>query len=301
MARRRLADGVQLVREFVGIQDAAAAALGHAVILRQAARPALEDLRLERRAERCAGAELHAEAREIEAAELRQIHDALILHWHEHRVRRAMLLRQLQELQRVELRHQHDGAAARQRREEAHQRRVRVQRRGADRDRGPVIARERRAVHVRPAHAMRLHDSLGTAGRARRVDDVERRIGIDVHGPRLRIRGREPAAHRDRHTPQRPRATAWPSSAAAIGSSRNRIFAPQSDSIVANASGVDEGASGATATPARSAPRNIAPYSTHDAAQIEMTSPACTPSRCNEAATRSINWSSSPYVSTRAS
>ncbi len=85
-----------------------------------------------------------------------------------------------------------------------------------------------------------------------------------------------------------------PSSAAAIGASRNRILAPQSASIVANASGVDDGASGATATPARKAPRKIAPYSTHEAAQIEMASPACTPSRCNEAATRSINWSSMP-------
>jgi hypothetical protein len=64
-----------------------------------------------------------------------------------------------------------------------------------------------------------------------------------------------------------------PSSAASIVASRNRIFAPQSASIVTNASGVDDGASGATATPARSAPRKIAPYSTHEAPQMEMTSP----------------------------
>jgi hypothetical protein len=203
VAGRGLADRVQLVREFVRMEDAAAAALGHAVVLGQAARPALENIRLEYRRERRAGAELHAEALQVEAVEVRQIHDALVLHGHEHRVRRSVPLCQLQEFQGIELRHQHDGAAHRQRRKETHERRVRIQRSRADRDSGAVVARQRRTMHVRPTHAMRLHDALRRPGRARGVDDVERRTGVDLHRPRLRVLRREPIAHRDRNAPQR--------------------------------------------------------------------------------------------------
>ena len=163
-----------------------------------------------------------------------------------------------------------------QRREETHQRRVRIQRRRADRHAVAVVAASRRATHVRPAHAMRLHDALRRAGRARRVDDVERRAGIDrAPAAAAQPAGASQSQHRHRRCRRSARAATrcTVERSAATGSSRNRIFAPQSASIVAKASGVDDGASGATATPARSAPRKIAPYSTHDAAQIAMTSP----------------------------
>ena len=60
VARGRLADRVQLVRVLVRVEDAGAAAFGHAVELDQAAGPALQHVGLERGGERRAGAELHA-------------------------------------------------------------------------------------------------------------------------------------------------------------------------------------------------------------------------------------------------
>ena len=41
----------------------------------------------------------------------------------------------------------------------------------------------------------------------------------------------------------------------------NRIFAPESFTIAAKSCGVEDGAKGATATPARNAPRKVATYS----------------------------------------
>src|SRR5476649_2649591 len=60
--------------------------------------------------------------------------------------------------------------------------------------------------------------------------------------------------------------------AAAVVSSMNRIFAPESFTIAAKSCGVEDGAKGATATPARNAPRKIATYSIELSAQIEITS-----------------------------
>src|SRR3954467_2050459 len=57
--------------------------------------------------------------------------------------------------------------------------------------------------------------------------------------------------------------------AAAVASSMNRIFAPESFTIAAKSCGVEDGAKGATATPARNAPRKVATYSIELEAQIE--------------------------------
>src|ERR1044072_5166911 len=56
--------------------------------------------------------------------------------------------------------------------------------------------------------------------------------------------------------------------AAAVASSMNRIFAPESFTIAAKSCGVEDGAKGATATPARNAPRKVATYSIELKAQI---------------------------------
>ena len=128
VARRGWPTVCSLSGMLVGAQDAGAAAFGHAVVLDQAARPALEHVGLERGGERRAGAELHAEARQVVAIEVGQVHHALVLHRHEHRVGGAVPLGELREARGVELRHQHDGAAERERREEADERRVRVER-----------------------------------------------------------------------------------------------------------------------------------------------------------------------------
>jgi hypothetical protein len=87
----------------------------------------------------------------------------------------------------------------------------------------------------------------------------------------------------------------------ATDSSRNSNLARLSANMVARLSALDEGASGATAAPARRAPRNTAAYSMHDGAQIAIDSPQATASRWSEAATRSINASSSPKLSVRSS
>src|SRR5262245_44747983 len=57
--------------------------------------------------------------------------------------------------------------------------------------------------------------------------------------------------------------------------SRKRILASQSATNAATVVAVDDGASGATATPARSAPRKTAPYAIEVLAQIAMVSPCC--------------------------
>ena len=47
-----------------------------------------------------------------------------------------------------------------------------------------------------PAHAVRLDDALGRAGRSGRIDDVEGLFGIEVDGRRPRAGGREPSIER---------------------------------------------------------------------------------------------------------
>src|SRR3954468_15475309 len=49
--------------------------------------------------------------------------------------------------------------------------------------------------------------------------------------------------------------------AATAAASMNSTLAPESLTIAAKSAGVEDGAIGATATPARSAPRNVAAYS----------------------------------------
>ena len=77
---------------------------------------------------------------------------------------------QAKEFAGVELRHQHRRAAMRQRRQEYDERGVRVEGRRDDRHRAPVG----NAGELSPPHAMGLNDAFGRAGRAGRVDDVER-------------------------------------------------------------------------------------------------------------------------------
>ena len=49
---------------------------------------------------------------------------------------------------------------------------------------------------VHPAHRVRLHDALGRAGGARRIDDVERPLGLHLDPARARTRRREPVLQR---------------------------------------------------------------------------------------------------------
>ena len=120
----------------------AAAAFGHAVELDQPARPAREHVGLERRGEGRAGAELHAEAttgrscRTRAAAMMRWYCTGTSIVW-----RDAMPLGQRAGTRAASnFGHQHHGAAPGQRRQEAHQRGVRVQRRGEQRDRVGAVA-----------------------------------------------------------------------------------------------------------------------------------------------------------------
>ena len=151
---------------------------------------------------------------------------------------------------RVEFLHQRDRAAAGQRREEADERRVGIERRRQHRRRRAVVAEGIGALHMRPAHAMRLHDALGHAGRAGGIDDVERVGRID----RRRRCGFAPsgASQSAKCIP-----TSEPSSAmrtvfaspaffrlSAVDASRNRSRAPQSATMPSSCSGVDDGASG---------------------------------------------------------
>ena len=114
VVRRRLADGVELVGMEMGRQDAGAAAFGQAVVLGEAAGPALQHVGLDVCRERRAGRQLHDEAREVVAVEIRHGHDPPVLHRHQHGVGGAVPFRQLQKAIRVEFLHQ-DGGARRSR------------------------------------------------------------------------------------------------------------------------------------------------------------------------------------------
>src|SRR5437868_12564290 len=107
---------------------------------------------------------------------------------------------------------------------------------------------------------------------------------------RGRVPGGASQAPKGRPQPRSSRETRNGASAAgpiadAVVSSMNRIFAPESFTIAAKSCGVDDGASGATATPARNAPRNVATYSIPLSAQTEITSRGFNPSACIAAAT----------------
>ena len=166
VARRRPADRVQLVGLHMRFEDAGAAPFRHAVELDQPARPARHHLGLQWRSERRAGAELEAEGAQVVGIERRQGHDALVLHRHQHRVRDAVLHGQREVSGGVELLHQDHAAAEGQGREEHHQRGVRIQRRGEQGHHVCGVAIGRAAHHVRPAHAVRLHDAFRRAGGA---------------------------------------------------------------------------------------------------------------------------------------
>ena len=181
VALGRAAHGVQLVGVGVGLQDAGATAFGHAVELHQAARPARQHVGLQRGVERGAGAELHAKAAEVVRVEIGPRHQAAVLHRHQHGVGHPLGLRERQPAGGVELGHQQHRAAIGQRGKEHHQRGVGVQRGGEQRHRVRPVAVDGAARHVHPAHAVRLHDALGRARGARRVDDVEGPAGFDRH------------------------------------------------------------------------------------------------------------------------
>ena len=164
--RRWTTDGMQLARVQSGFEHAGAATLRHAVVLDQAARPALQDVGFQIGGERRAGAELGAETREIKAVEVRQRHDARVLHRHQHCRGCAMVPCKFEKAGRIEFRHQHHGAAHRERRQETHQRGVRIQRRRDDRDRIRLIVVGKGALPLPPAHQVRLHDAFRRARRA---------------------------------------------------------------------------------------------------------------------------------------
>jgi hypothetical protein len=124
-------------------------------------------------------------------------HQSLVLHRHQHRVRRAVLLRAREVLRAVELRQQHHRAAACQRGDHHHQRGVGVQRRGDQRDRVGAVAAGFGTPHLAPAHRVRLHDAFGRAGGARRIDDVERPCRVDAHWRPARAKRFEPLRQRE--------------------------------------------------------------------------------------------------------
>ena len=163
MAGQRLADRMELVRMLVRDQAATAAALGHAVIFDQATGPALEDIRLKRRAEGGAGAELHLEAGQVIVAKGRLFEDAAILHRHQHGVGHAVLVRQLEEAEGVELIHQDRRAAHAHGGEEADQGRVGIERCRQKGHRTGAIAQSAAPARVGPPHLVRLNNALGRA------------------------------------------------------------------------------------------------------------------------------------------
>ena len=82
-------------------------------------------------------------------------------------------------------------------------------------------------------------------------------------------------------------------------SSTNSSPAPQSRTIAASCSGVDDGASGQAAAPMRRAATNTVTYSIEDGLQIATAPLLVTPSRCIAAAARSMSASNWAKVSTR--
>ena len=179
MPLSRTADRVQFIRVLVRSQNAGAAAFGHAVGVDQPAGPARQDFGFQCGTERRAGAHLVAEVAEIVLLEVLARHEPLVLHWHQHRMGHLVLLGEAQVFARVELAHQHHAAAQSQGWEKRHQRGVGVQRRGDKRSGLIAVSVGGTASNMGPTHGVRLHDALGLAGGAGRIDDVERPFRLD--------------------------------------------------------------------------------------------------------------------------
>ena len=88
------------------------------------------------------------EGRQVGGGEIRMVEQALVLHRHQHGVRGAVLLAQAQVAGRVELGHQHRGAAREHGGQHGLQRGVGVQRRGQERDGARRIVEHQPALHV---------------------------------------------------------------------------------------------------------------------------------------------------------
>ena len=111
------------------------------------------------------------------------------------------------------------------------------------------------------------------------------------------------ASHRVKASPAllsssaiRGRFSAIVSNVSRVEASTNTSAASQSAIIAARLADVEDGASGATAIPARNAPRKTARYSTDAEAQIAIALRGGAPSRCRLAAMRSTRVSSSAQV-----
>ena len=163
MPHRRTAYGVQFPRMQVCIQNERAAAFGHAIKLDQPARPACQHIGLQGGCKGRTGAKLDLERGQVKRRKIRQQHDPLVLHWHQHGVGGAPFLSLLKVRICAKLRHQNHCPTKSQRGEKHDQRGVGIQRRGQQRDRAAVIPVGATPVHVHPAHAMRLHDAFGLA------------------------------------------------------------------------------------------------------------------------------------------
>ncbi len=187
-----LADRVQLVGVSMRGEQARAAAFRHAVDFDQPARPAGQHVALQFGGERRAGREFHLETPEVERVEIGERHDALVLHGNQHRVGGAKAARQRQELAGLELAHQRQRAAHRQRRKETDQRRVGVERRRDERDGLRPVFELAGAPDMAEAHGVRLVDALGRACRAGGIDGVEDPVGLDRHARRRGARRRQP-------------------------------------------------------------------------------------------------------------
>ena len=130
MALRRLTHGVQFVRVCSGIQNTGAAAFGHPIELDQSTRPAPKNIGFEGRSEGGTGAELDMKRGQVALIKISAIHDALVLHRHQHGVCDAVLFAKHQILRGIELGHDHHAAAQGKRWKENHQSGVGIERGG---------------------------------------------------------------------------------------------------------------------------------------------------------------------------
>ena len=181
MARRRATHGVQLVRVVMGIQLGTAPTFGHAVVLGEPSRPALEHLPLQVGTERSAGDKLGLKATQVVSVELWEIHQSLVLHRYQHGVRGTVGLCQFKVGPHLKLGHQNAGAPQAQGGNEGNQRGVGVQRRGHQVDGVGVVAVGVRPLNLRPTHAPGLQDAFGHTGGAGGVNEVERPIRLRLH------------------------------------------------------------------------------------------------------------------------
>ena len=240
--------------------------------------------------------------RQVVAVEVGPRHQALVLHRHQHGVRGAVRAAPAAGSRRRRTSAiSTTRAAAGQRREE--HRPAWCSSTAAWRAASPLSGRSRtsrRALHVRPAHAVRLHDALGRAGGARRIDDVEGPVGLRsppapaARRPaparrRARVPGGD-AVERDAARAARRRRQPAAAAAASTNSSRApRVVAASPRSCSARDRRRQRRHRHAGAQRAQEhAPRSSGVL----CAQIAIASPGCRPSRCSAAATRSISASS---------